>query len=339
MVLSPACRGAAILIPALINAVIVPPLLALALSAAVIAALFRTRAVALFRDEPNARSLHEAPTPRFGGIGIVAGTAAAWGYAGAGLDSWALIALALLIGISLLDDARGVAVGWRFIVHLAAALLACGAILHAAPWWLQLLAAAATAWLANLYNFMDGADGLAGGMTVIGFGAYGAAALAGGDISFAALNLSLAAAALAFLGFNFPPARVFMGDVGAIPLGFLAAVLDIAGALRGDWPAWFGVVVFSPFIVDATVTLLKRLLRGAKVWQAHREHYYQRLVQCGWGHRRTALAEYALMAFCAGAAILIARADTAEQITALIMLAATYAILIVVLERRLPRHA
>ena len=339
MVLSTACRGAPTLIPAIVNAVIVPPLLALLVSAAITTVLLRTRAVALFRDEPNARSLHDAPTPRFGGIGLIAGITAAWWYAGPGLDSWALIALAALILISLLDDAKGVPVAWRLIVHLAGALLACCVMLQAAPWWLQLLAAAATAWLINLYNFMDGADGLAGGMAVIGFGAYGAAALAGGDISFAALNLSVAAAALGFLWFNFPPARVFMGDVGAIPLGFLAAILDIAGAMRGDWPAWFGLAVFSPFIVDATLTLLKRLLRGAKVWQAHREHYYQRLVQCGWGHRKTALAEYALMAFCAGAAILGARADFAQQAAVSAMLALMYLTLVVVLEIRLASHA
>src|SRR5262249_53435950 len=154
--------------------------------------------------------------------------------------------------------------------------------------WAVLAAGVATAWMINLYNFMDGSDGLAGGMAAIGFGCYGIAALAGGDYLCATINLVVAASALGFLCFNFSPARLFMGDVGSVSLGFLAAVLDVVGWLRGDWPVWFGIVVFSPFIVDATVTLFKRALRGARVWEAHREHYYQRLVQSGWGHRKTA---------------------------------------------------
>ena len=109
------------------------------------------------------------------------------------------------------------------------------------------------------------------------------------------MNLSIAAAAAAFLVFNFHPARIFLGDAGAVPLGFLAAALGLIGWLQGDWTWWFPVLVFAPFIVDASVTLARRLLRRERVWRAHREHYYQKLVRLGWGHRRTALAEYALM--------------------------------------------
>ena len=328
------------MIPAIVNAVIVPPLLALMVTTAVIAVLMRSRVVALVLDHPNQRSLHAAPTPRLGGIGMVAGVAAAWTYAAPPIGLPLLVALALLVGISLLDDLRSVGVPWRLTLHVASALLAMAALLYPAHGiWLTLAATLAAAWLTNLYNFMDGSDGLAGGMAVFGFGAYGLAAFAGGDFSFAAVNLSVAAAACAFLFFNFPPARVFMGDVGAISLGYLAAVLNVAGWLRGDWPWWFGIAVFSPFIVDASLTLLKRLLRGARVWQAHREHYYQRLVQSGWGHRKTALAEYALMALCSGAAIFGARQGQALQLAVLGALALFYAGLVVALERYFPRHA
>jgi UDP-N-acetylmuramyl pentapeptide phosphotransferase/UDP-N-acetylglucosamine-1-phosphate transferase len=106
---------------------------------------------------------------------------------------------------------------------------------------------------------------------------------------------SIAAAALAFLRFNFPPARVFMGDAGSIPLGFLAAALGIDGAAHGVWPWLFPLLVFSPFIVDASVTLARRALRGEKIWRAHRSHYYQRVVLLGATHRQLALAAYALM--------------------------------------------
>lgn len=325
------------MIPAVVNTVILPPLLALLVSAAVVAILIRSRASTLALDHPNQRSLHATPTPRLGGIAIAAGTAAAWLYAWPSFDARLLIALGLLIVVSLLDDLKGVAIAWRFVAHLGAASLAVTASFAGQPLWATLVATLATAWMINLYNFMDGSDGLAGGMTVIGFGSYGFAALTGGDLSFAALNLSVATAALGFLGFNFPPAKVFMGDVGAIPLGGLAAVMNVLGWQRGDWPLWFGIMIFSPFIVDASYTLLKRLLRGAKVWQAHREHFYQRLVRIGWGHRKTALAEYALMLLCSCVAIsgLHLQALTMVAPAALVLL---YLGLVLALERNFSVH-
>ena len=284
-----------------------PPLLAVIVSSALVALLLRSHLAPYMLDHPNKRSLHAAPVPRVGGIGIIGGVAAAWGYAQPVMNPWLLTALGLLICVSVYDDVRGAGVGWRLCIHLASALLLAMALLHDDAWWLISTVTLATVWMINLYNFMDGADGLAGGMTVIGFGGYGLAALLGGDFSFAALNLSVSAAALGFLLFNFPPARVFMGDGGAIPLGYLATAFNITGWQRGDWPWWFGIVIFSPFIVDATLTLAKRLLHGAKIWQPHREHYYQRLVQNGWGHRKTAYAEYALMLACGAIALAGAR--------------------------------
>ena len=324
---------------ALLNTIVVPPLIALIVSGMLVALLIRSRVASLALDHPNPRSLHAAPTPRLGGVGIVAGVAVAWCYAQPAIDPWLLIVLAALIGVSLLDDLKGVGIIWRLLIHLAGATLAVMAVMRGQEWWLIGFAALATAWMINLYNFMDGADGLAGGMTVIGFGGYGVAALAGGDFSFAAINLSVAAASLGFLLFNFPPARVFMGDAGAIPLGCLAAVFNLAGWLRGDWPWWFGVVIFSPFVVDASLTLAKRLLRGANVWQAHREHYYQRLVQSGWGHRRTAYAEYTLMLLCGILAIGGTRLAQPLQFAMLGAGALLYVGLAVALDRYLAKHA
>jgi len=159
------------------------------------------------------------------------------------------------------------------------------------------------AWITNLYNFMDGSDGLAGGMALIGFGAYAAAAALAGHAPLAALSVALAAASGAFLLLNFPPARIFLGDAGAVPLGFLAASLGLVGWRDDLWPLWFPLVVFAPFIGDATLTLLRRLARGERVWHAHREHYYQRLVRLGAGHRGAALTGYGLMLACAAAAL------------------------------------
>jgi len=100
-----------------------------------------------------------------------------------------------------------------------------------------------------------------------------------------------------------------MGDVGSIPLGFLAGGLAVMGIRNGRFDIWVPMLIFSPFIVDATVTLFRRLLRGEKVWQAHREHYYQRLALAGWGHRKAVLAEYAVMGVCGISAILYMKAN------------------------------
>jgi UDP-N-acetylmuramyl pentapeptide phosphotransferase/UDP-N-acetylglucosamine-1-phosphate transferase len=248
-------------------------------------------------DRPNARSLHVRPVPRGGGLALWAGWLAATVWL-PGAKPW-LGPLLAVIAISLLDDRRGVHPALRLIVHGMAAVVW---VWLAAPPLNAILAVLVIAWMANLYNFMDGSDGLAGAMTVVGFGAYAAAAwLAGG--AGVALFLALAAATLPFLASNLPPARVMLGDVGAVPLGFLAAIFGLTGWQAHWWPAWFPVLVFLPFIADATVTLLARLRRGAHPWEAHREHHYQRLVQIGYGHGRT-LALYAtLMVGCAGSGV------------------------------------
>jgi UDP-N-acetylmuramyl pentapeptide phosphotransferase/UDP-N-acetylglucosamine-1-phosphate transferase len=218
-----------------------------------------------------------------------------------------LLVLALGLGaLSLLDDFRDLSAGLR----LAAQIVAAALFIVSRPdlpsgFIVSGLAVIVITWGANLYNFMDGSNGLAGGMTLFGFTYYAIAAAQGEAFGYAAASASVAAASLGFLFFNFDPARIFMGDSGSVPLGFLAAGLGIVGWQDGLWPLPFPLLVFSPFVVDASVTLLKRLLRGEKIWQAHREHYYQRLIRLGLGHRGTALAEYALMIACGGSALLL----------------------------------
>lgn len=263
-------------------------------------------------DEPNHRSLHTRVTPRVGGWGIVAGTVLALLTAGVA-PLWAAPA-AVLVLVSFADDRHGLSTGLRFAIHFvaAAALVALAGL----PWLLALPVAVLTVWMTNLYNFMDGSDGLAGGMALSGFGACALAALSAGQADLAVVAAALAGGAAGFLRFNLHPARVFMGDAGSIPLGFMAAALGLEGALRGAWAPWFVPVVFAPFIVDASVTLARRMLRGERFWQAHREHFYQRLVRSGFGHARTAWFSYALMALCAACA-LVARAAGAAWILAL----------------------
>jgi UDP-N-acetylmuramyl pentapeptide phosphotransferase/UDP-N-acetylglucosamine-1-phosphate transferase len=215
-------------------------------------------------------------------------------------------------------------VSLRLAGHLSASAAMCVGTLDAGPVLLAALIAS-TAWMINLYNFMDGSDGLAGGMAVFGFGTYAGVAWLANDAMLATACASVAAAALAFLRFNFHPARVFMGDVGSIPIGFLVAGLGLTGAHRGDWPLWFPAVVFAPFLVDASWTLLRRVANGEKVWQAHRNHYYQRLVRLGWGHRRTAVAEYGLMAISGVAAVAALFAPPMPRVAIFVALGLLYA--------------
>ncbi len=267
-------------------------------------------------DRPNERSLHERPIPRTGGIGVLLAACVALLFGASEL--WIPIAIALgLAAVSIADDLRGLAAWARLLAHFAAAgVLVWYFLSPMHPLELALLALA-LAWLTNLYNFMDGSDGLAGGMSVIGFGCYALAAGMDGDLPLATLCGAIAASSAAFLIHNFHPARLFLGDVGSIPLGFLAGALGLIGWTGDHWPLWFPLLVFAPFIGDATVTLARRLARGERIWRAHREHYYQRLVRLGAGHRATALAAYALMLVCAIAAFYARDAAVSVQVAAI----------------------
>ena len=278
------------------------PLIAFMVAALAVGWLARGPASTFALDQPNARSLHETPVPRTGGIGLLLGIAAGWAVAGFRLPGLLLIGFVLLVGVSLADDLRerGLPVGFRLLVQLAAASLALLALEQpSASWACFAMTVLAIGWMSNLYNFMDGADGLAGGMALFGFLAYAVAGFLSGNTPFAMLNLAVAAASAGFLLHNFHPARIFLGDTGSVPLGFLAAVFGVVGWQNQDWTWWFPILVFSPFILDASLTLAKRMCVRAAIWRAHRDHYYQRLVRMGWGHRRTAIAAYVLMFLCA----------------------------------------
>ena len=287
------------------------------------------------QDIPNDRSLHSEPVPRVGGVALMAGIFSAWALMIMSLTWWVVLPTVLVFMVSLLDDMRGLPVSKRLLAHtLAAIVLVVGSGMAAQNIVTAMAVLFCVIWMTNLYNFMDGSDGLAGGMAVFGFTAYGLAALMHGDDTGAMLNFSISAAALGFLYYNFHPAQVFMGDAGSIPLGFLAATMGLWGWQEGHWPWWFPGFVFSPFIVDATVTLLKRTLRREKIQHAHRDHYYQRLIRIGWGHRNTALLAYALM-FAAGAsAVWGLRLSSEFPWLLLLIWGGTYTALMLVLDNR-----
>jgi UDP-N-acetylmuramyl pentapeptide phosphotransferase/UDP-N-acetylglucosamine-1-phosphate transferase len=294
-----------------------------ALCAVVLAWLSGPGAPRLAVDQPNARSLHTRPIPRVGGLGILAGVLPALVVAGV---PWGVTGGAAMLGaVSFMDDRKGLPILARFGTHFAASLAFLLSLPDSAlSTWLLPFVTIAMVWMINLYNFMDGSDGLAGGMAISGFGAYAIGGFLGRDPALAVAALSVCAAALSFLRFNFHPARVFMGDAGSIALGFLAASLGILGWARGLWSWWFPVAAFAPFIADATITLVKRIARRERFWEAHRTHYYQRLVQSGMGHRRTALIAYALMLASLLAAVAGLRLDSAGRVLALGSLAAVH---------------
>ncbi len=278
--------------------------------------LLRLPVIRNFLDQPNrTNSMHIAPTPRIGGLAITASIGAVGLFLlPNGLGALLLLALILVV-VSAVDDRKGLSSLVRLLVHLGVAMVATFYLsamfadnrptydlLHAIlanPYGMFCLAIAIV-WATNLYNFMDGANGLAGLMGAIGFGALAMAATQS-DVGYALalVSVAIASASVGFLFFNFPNARVFMGDAGSIPLGFLAATLGLYGALAGIWPWWFPLLTFSPFVVDASLTLAKRVVARKRIWEAHREHYYHRLIiQLNWSHQRTALCYGLLMIIC-----------------------------------------
>ncbi len=249
-------------------------------------------------DRPNARSSHAAPTPRGGGLALVPLLLAAWaawslwsGSAPAGF--WPVLGGAVVLAlVSLADDLRGLPAAARLAVQAAAVavglagmsdtgLVAQGLLPPLAD---RLAAGLLWLWFINLFNFMDGIDGISGAEAAsLGLGLALVAVVAGLPAVPMALALLLVAAALGFLAWNWPPARIFLGDVGSIPLGYLLGWLLVAAAAQGQWAA--ALILPSYYLADATLTLAMRGARGAKLWKAHREHFYQRAVQGGLSQR------------------------------------------------------
>lgn len=257
-------------------------------------------------DTPNQRSSHATPTPRGGGIAVLAVTvpliaALVWLYRADEFAAWAVlggtVALAVVSGV---DDRSGLPVATRLFAHgicvaVALALIPAKFTLFQGliPLGLdRLLAGLAWVWFVNLYNFMDGIDGLAGIETAsIGIGVFVLAALIGaqGGDSATVVGISgliLAATACGFLVHNWHPARIFLGDVGSVPLGFLLGWYLLTLAMWGYWVA--ALILPAYYLADSGITIAGRALRGEKIWQAHAGHFYQRAVQRGWSHARVA---------------------------------------------------
>ena len=258
-------------------------------------------------DVPNARSSHSVPTPRGGGVAIVLSFLVALPIlAWTGAITW-LLALALLGAggwiavIGFLDDHGHIAARWRLLAHFGgaawalcwiggmAAFTVFGQDVHLG-WFGYVIGAFYLVWMLNLYNFMDGIDGLASVEAICACVGACLVYWIGGYASLGIAPAMLAMAVLGFLIWNFPPARIFMGDAGSGFLGLVLGVLSLHAAWSDPVFLWAWLILLGVFIVDATFTLIRRLLRGDKVYEAHRSHGYQYASRKVGSHRPVTVA-------------------------------------------------
>jgi UDP-N-acetylmuramyl pentapeptide phosphotransferase/UDP-N-acetylglucosamine-1-phosphate transferase len=295
-------------------------------------ALVRTLARRLrLVDVPNERSLHKVPVPRLGGVAIVVSVWIVLALAGllvaafyqADVLTW-LAGASTIAVLGFADDLRPIPPLPRLFVQCAAAAVTLGLVIRSgnlnvvAGWsvhlprgpalMLSLVFVVATT---NIYNFMDGMDGLAATQAIAVGLALAVCTWSAGQYDLALIGLTIAAASAGFLVYNAPPATLFLGDAGSTFLGFGFGVLAFVAATRPA-PVPLGVVptALAPFLCDGTFTILRRLLRGERIWQAHRTHLYQRAVATGLTHRDVLVA-YAVWCALAGAgSILVARSES-----------------------------
>lgn len=284
---------------------------------AVMTGWVRGYAQARLLDWPNARSSHRQPTPRGGGLAImvVFSFALLALYGLDRLDTPLLMALSGLIPLAVvgfIDDHGHVPARWRFLIQVAAAIwalfwldgldgLAVAGKNHAIGWPGLVAATVGIVWMLNLFNFMDGIDGIAG-VETLGIAVPAAALMMPLSSAVplpgeAAAALVLAAATAGFLIWNWPPARIFMGDVGSGVLGYVLAVLMLSSSAHHTLGIGAWLILSGVFLIDATVTLLTRLFRGERWYEAHRSHAYQRATRRWGGHGPVTLAVLAINTF------------------------------------------
>jgi|HubBroStandDraft_4_1064222.scaffolds.fasta_scaffold40639_1 Fuc2NAc and GlcNAc transferase len=288
---------------------------AAATASALTTGLIRTRALSHgMLDVPNERSSHTRSTPRGGGAAIVVAVCVGSIVLAMVEALRPALPVALLGGgaavatVGYIDDRFTIAWGARLVVHLAAAAWALiwlggmpavliGGQLVQLGWVGELLALLGIVWTLNLFNFMDGIDGIAASEGIFIGCAAGFLILPGGASGVAQISIVLAAACGGFLLWNWPPAKIFMGDVGSGYIGYVLAVLALAAAHDNPAALWVWLILGGVFLVDATVTLVRRLARGDPIQLAHRTHAYQWLARRWQSHRRVTLSVLALNLF------------------------------------------
>jgi UDP-N-acetylmuramyl pentapeptide phosphotransferase/UDP-N-acetylglucosamine-1-phosphate transferase len=274
-------------------------------------------------DLPNERSSHERPIPSGGGIALVFVAVTIWLAVSYDVFDWFQImesdqnvkwvtgGTVFLALVSWVDDLKGL----NPLIRLASQLGTVIGVMILLPeplvlfngmipgWLDQVIIVFLWIWFINLFNFMDGIDGLAGIETgAIGLGVFFIATYTSIGGTLAILALTLSAVGIGFLVWNWAPAKIFMGDVGSVPIGFLLAWLLLTLAQKGYMLQ--ALIIPAYYLADATVTLVRRASRGEKIWLPHRDHYYQQAVQRGLGHARVSVVVAGLNAFLIGLALL-----------------------------------
>jgi len=250
-------------------------------------------------DIPNERSSHSTPTPTGGGMAIVVTficvlLTAAWVFNLAAGEVYTLAFTgAVLAVVGYIDDHRHISAQWRLLIHFFVALVLLLS-LNQLPalsvfgwqwqsgWLLSGVCLITLVWLLNLFNFMDGIDGIASVEAIASLGGAALIVLVAGGVYWPAILLALAGCVLGFQVFNWPPAKIFMGDAGSGFLGFMLGALALITSATGFISLWAWLILLAVFIADSTLTLVRRAKRGEKVHQAHRSHAYQ-ILSRKWG--------------------------------------------------------
>jgi UDP-N-acetylmuramyl pentapeptide phosphotransferase/UDP-N-acetylglucosamine-1-phosphate transferase len=300
-------------------------------------------------DRPNERSSHQVATPRAGGLAIVLGVALTvpwFAPLGVGVALAALCAGAVA-AVSLADDVYSLPFWARLAVQSLAATAVVvelrlpvgsvdlpGTVLEL-PGWLGLAVGVLfVVAYCNFFNFMDGINGLAAGQATLSAATLAALLHRGGCETAAVVSAAVCGSSAGFLPHNYPSARIFMGDVGSVTLGFALAVLSLVACAFGGVPWTAVLLVNALFLYDPTATLVRRALRGENLVRPHREHDYQAMVRKGWPHRVVSPALWALSGCCCLAGYLYSGSDVGVRRASLLVTAALLAALTVVARRR-----
>jgi UDP-N-acetylmuramyl pentapeptide phosphotransferase/UDP-N-acetylglucosamine-1-phosphate transferase len=306
-------------------------------------------------DVPNQRSSHTVPTPRGGGVVIVIGTVAAWAVLAcssdvAGQAIWLVIGAVAIAAVGLLEDVTGrVSVARRATMQLAAAGLALLALTTKGEAALPLIGPIPiTAYLmpvmllcivgmTNVYNFMDGIDGIAAGQAIVAGVGWAILGQLAGSIELLVTGWIVAATSLGFLTLNWHPAKIFMGDVGSTFLGYVFACLCFGSIAVDSRLPFCGALLIWPFLFDGLLCLVRRTIRGEPIWKPHRSHLYQRLVIAGCSHWAVSLLYIglSLLGLVLSLVYLTAKANVDLVIVAVVAIAAASLwTLVVVREKR-----
>ena len=275
-------------------------------------------------DVPNERSMHTTETPTGAGIVISAcliATVALFAiFKRDSIALYLLVILSVLTVVGWLDDKRNMGIWHRLAAFFVLAILLCfgvgtiediqitNQLIIQFPFWLAcIFTSIGFVWVVNLYNFMDGMDGLAAIQTIVaafGFSVIFLQSMSNLSWMLVSINSVLIASTIGFLIWNWHPAKIFMGDVGSLPIGGFFAVLIVCSVVYFQVSLWNAILMIGVFVFDTAFTLLRRAIKGENITQAHSSHLYQRLAKCGIAHHKIVFAYTMLMIACAGIAIL-----------------------------------